>query len=370
MYRTSISFLTPSETGSLSSSVLNRPLTQLAGNVEYLKALVDAGGRVDNLLLGQACTSSVSVGTPVAWNATTKIFEPALAGSKSCLGVCKTKSSATICDVRLLGYDTIDLTASTGSASPTAGLYYLSQTTAGELSSTRPATGVQQPVLYADGQGGVYLLYGEYMPLIGPQGIQGIPGAEGATGETGARGATGPAALPSFKSGQWYVSPVSYSPVGVNYTFDGDRMIAVPFSAPGGTTITELAVKVLSAGNPGDEGRLGIYADANYYPGALLTAANGVFNGASGGAKAVSVNETTIAAGQLVWLVMAINSSAMGISSRDRSSAWAFKGWSDGLNDPILGYVADYAYAALPDTFPLNANSLVSVIPSIFAKVS
>jgi hypothetical protein len=99
-----------------------------------------------------------------------------------------------------------------------------------------------------------------------------------------------------------------------------------------------------------------------------MTAANGVFNGASAGAKVISVNHTALVAGRLVWLVMAINSSVMGISSRVKDNAWAFKGWSDGLQDPALGYVVARAYGSMPEVFPSNADELITVIPTIYAK--
>mgnify|MGYP000172586894 CR=1 FL=1 len=368
MYREAIRYLTASETSPLNHSILNRPIGDLASNIDYLKQVLDAMSAADNLIQGKRCSTSVSIGTPVAWNSVLSQFEPALAGTKSALGLCVAKSSATIADIRLLGYAQIDLTSSTGSAIPSAGLYYLSQTVAGQLDSTRPVTGTQQPVLFADGIGGAYLLYGEYAPMPGPQGITGATGATGATGDTGPQGASGPAALPVFAHGRWYTSPVNYAPTPVNSNYTANTLVAVPFAAPGGATISDLAVNILSAGNPGDEGRLGIYADSGLYPGDLMTAANGVFNGASAGAKVISVNHTALVAGRLVWLVMAINSSVMGISSRVKDNAWAFKGWSDGLQDPALGYVVARAYGSMPEVFPSNADELITVIPTIYAK--
>jgi hypothetical protein len=368
VYRDAVRYLTAAETSPLNHSILNRPIGDVANNIAYLKAIVEAMGAADNLVQGKPCLSSVAVGMPVAWNSTTAQFEPALAGSKSSLGLCVAKSSATIADVRLLGYAVINLEASTGAANPTAGLYYLSQTVAGMLEATRPLTGVQQPVLFADGVGGAYLVYGEYTPMPGPQGIPGATGATGATGNAGEQGASGPAALPVFAHGRWYAGPINYAPTPVNSNYNANTLVAVPFAAPGGAVISDLAVKVLAAGNPGDEGRLGIYADNGLYPGELITAANGVFNGASAGAKVISVNQTTLVAGRLVWLVMAVNSSVMGISSRLKDNAWAFKGWSDGLQDPALGYTINRAYGSMPEVFPSNADELIQVVPTIYAK--
>lgn len=370
MYRSTIRYLIASETAPLNASVLNRPIQDVANNVDYLKTTLDAISASDNLLLSKPCSSSVLVGTPVAWNSSTALFEPALAGSKTALGICVSKSSATTADIRILGFDEIDLTSSTGSAAPAAGVYYLSQTTAGQLTATRPLTGVQQPVLFADGSGGVYILFGEYLPLAGPQGVAGATGASGATGDTGATGPQGPAALPSFTSGRWYADPINRAAQGVNYAFPANKIIAVPFAAPGGATFQDLAVKVLGAGNPGDEGKLGIYGDSGFYPGSLITAANGVFNGGSAGSKVISINSTVLAAGQLVWLVMLINSGAVGIQSRLKADCWAFKGWGDGLQDPAIGYIADHTYGSLPATFPSDAAEITDVIPTIFAKTT
>lgn len=369
MYST-IRFFTAQDVNPLEASILNRPLSDLARNVDHIKNVVDSLVASDNLLEGKPCSSSVAVGSPVGWNASAGRFELALAGTRTSLGVCVNKDSDTLCDIRILGYDQIDLTASAGSASPSAGLYYLSQTVPGALTTVRPESGVQQPVLYADGQGGVYLLYGEYMPLAGPQGVTGATGAAGAPGAQGAQGPTGPAALPSFVSGQWYAGPINFAAGGNNHNYGANKIIAVPFAAPGGAVLSDLAVYVMAAGNPGDEGRLAIYSDNGNYPGSLLTAANGVYNAASAGAKVVSINNTTIRPGQLVWLVTLINSGAFGLRSTTCTQAWAFKGWGNGLREPAIGYIADKAYGEVPGTFPLNADEIIDLIPTIFAKVN
>lgn len=368
MYNT-IRFLNDSEVNPLSASVLNRPVADLSRNVDHLKNQIDTLTASDNLLENQSCSSAVSVGTPVGWNPTSAQFEPALAGYRPSLGVCVSKSGSTVCSIRILGFDTINLTASTGSATPSAGVYYLSQTVAGALSSTRPESGIQQPVLYADGRGGVYLLYGEYLPLAGPVGSTGSTGAVGATGETGPQGETGPAALPSFTSGQWYVGPINLAAGGFVRDYGANKIVAVPFAAPGGAILSELAVHVMGAGDPGDEGRLGIYSDNGNYPGSLVTAANGVYNAASAGAKVVSINNTIIRPGQLVWLVTLLNSGQFSLRSTASQQAWAFKGWDSGLRDPAIGFIADKAYGAMPGSFPLNGTEITDYIPTIFAKV-
>jgi hypothetical protein len=178
------------------------------------------------------------------------------------------------------------------------------------------------------------------------------------------------AALPSFASGQWYAGPLNFAAGGNNHNYAANKIIAVPFAAPGGAVLSDLAVHVMGAGNPGDEGRLGIYVDNGNYPGALLTAANGVYNAASAGAKVVSINNTTIRPGQLVWLVTLINSGAFGLRSTTCTQAWAFKGWENGLREPTIGYMADKAYGSLPGSFPLNADEIIDLIPTIFAKVN
>lgn len=363
--------LTQAETGDLNASTLNRPVQQLDGNIQLLKQELDAIGSNKIIATNNKCASTVKVGMPVCWWSLTSSFEPALAGVRPAVGICIAKHGDVLCDVQMGGYiASIDLTASAGSATPTAGIYYVSQTIAGMLLGVRPTSGIQHPIIFADGQGGAFLYNaGEYLPLQGVQGIQGIPGTAGATGETGATGATGPAALPAMASGRWYLGPISLSPMGANANLPGNTLLAIPFAAPGGATLSELGVKILAAGNPGDEGKLGIYANAGNYPGSLLTAANGVFNGGSAGPKSISITDTVLAAGQLVWLVVLANSSSMGLYSVPKEGAWAFMGWGNGFLDPVLGYSIDYTYSSLPATFPPSANELTAIVPAIFAKV-
>jgi len=367
----SVDEISQSAAGDINASVLNRPIQQLSVNVQILARELETVSASRNIISNSKCTAAVKAGIPVSWSATGKEFEPALSGSRPAVGICTLKHADTMCDVQMGGFiQAIDLTESTGVAIPAAGLYYLSQTTAGKMVNVRPIVGIQHPVMFADGQGGAYLYNsGEYLPLQGLQGIQGIPGATGATGAAGATGATGPAALPSLASGRWYTGPLSYAPAGINANLPGNQLLAIPFAAPGGATIKELGVKILGAGDPGSEGKLGIYKDLNNYPGELLSASNGVFNGGSAGPKSVSVIDTVLTAGQLVWLVVLANSSLMGLFSFDRTSAWAFMGWGDGFADPVIGYAVDFPYATLPSIYPSSANELVSVVPAIFAKV-
>jgi hypothetical protein len=363
--------LTQAETGDINASSLNKPLQQLSNNQQLLQQELAAISSNRIIATNNRCVAAVAVGMPVCWWAPTNSFEPAIAGVRPAVGLCIAKHGDVLCDVQMGGYITsIDLTASTGEAIPAAGIYYVSQTTAGLLLSIRPTAGIQHPLLFADGQGGAFLYNaGEYLPLQGLQGIQGIPGTTGAVGATGATGATGPAALPAMASGRWYLGPISFSPMGANANLPGNQLLAVPFAAPGGVTLSELGIKILAAGNPGDEGKLGIYANAGNYPGSLLTAANGVFNGGSAGPKSISITDTVLAAGQLVWLVVLANSSSMGLYSIPKEGAWAYMGWDNGFLDPVLGYAIDYTYSSLPATFPSSANELTAIIPAIFAKV-
>ncbi len=367
----SIDEISQAAAGDINASALNKPMQQLSVNIQIIARELETISASRNIISNSKCAATVKVGMPVSWSAPRKEFEPALSGSRPAVGICTLKHADTMCDVQMGGFiQAIDLTESTSLAIPEAGLYYLSQTTAGKMVNVRPIVGIQHPVMFADGQGGAYLYNsGEYLPLQGLQGIQGIPGTAGAPGPTGATGPTGPAALPSLASGRWYTGPLSYAQAGVNSNLPGNQLLAVPFSAPGGATIKELGVKILGAGDPGSEGKLGIYKDLNNYPGDLLSASNGVFNGGSAGPKSVSVSDTVLTAGQLVWLVVLANSSMMGLFSFDRTNAWAFMGWGDGFADPVIGYAKDFTYATLPSTFPGGANEMVSVVPAIFAKV-
>ena len=150
------------------ANITGRPDRALSDRTEYLKQRIDA---LDN---GQAIfafdvtvDSTVAVGNAVYWNSATQKFEKALAAVESdsqgrminskkseVIGVVHSKASATVATLLLSGKASIDITAAVGE-SVTAGRYFLSGMTAGGLSKQQP--GVSPAVLYADGNGLVYV---------------------------------------------------------------------------------------------------------------------------------------------------------------------------------------------------------------------
>lgn len=149
-------------------SSINNIFRQVAGNVDYIKARLEAA------LLGAATIasevtveSSVKVGQPVYYDAANQRFAQALASayvdneteelvtadSTQVWGICYVKHNSTSADIVLSGYVSVDMTeAITGTE---AGLYYLSGTTAGKLVKQKPPVTVT--VLYWDGVSKVYV---------------------------------------------------------------------------------------------------------------------------------------------------------------------------------------------------------------------
>ena len=144
-------------------NVSNRPSVALAGQTQYLKDRLDAAALGESTrAFGAVLASAVLPNQPVAWNAVTEQFEPALAsvapdpvsGSlvagplADCVGICSDKSTPTYGTIVTGGRFATNL-ANAVSGTPTVGRYYLSSSVAGTLTTQRPAVSV--PVLYWDG---------------------------------------------------------------------------------------------------------------------------------------------------------------------------------------------------------------------------
>lgn len=148
----------------VAAGVANRPSQDLAGNDAYLKDRLDSAALGEGVsAFGSSLSASVLANTPVAWNAATSRFEPALAQAivdpitgayvpgplSDCLGVCASKDNATFGTVVLGGRFATDLAGVVADASTLPGRYYLSSSAAGMLTRVRPPVAV--PVLYWDG---------------------------------------------------------------------------------------------------------------------------------------------------------------------------------------------------------------------------
>jgi hypothetical protein len=146
----------------VAANVVNQPLLDLSERDQYLFDLVTTALLGQQIVArGVTLDASVLVNQPVAYNAGTQQFEPALAvgtvdgggfyvpgAVADCVGLCIAKSNPTLGDLILGGRYETDL-ANAVSGTPAAGRYYVSGTTAGKLTQTRPPVSV--PVLYWDG---------------------------------------------------------------------------------------------------------------------------------------------------------------------------------------------------------------------------
>lgn len=167
-----IDSIVPVSDGELvNQAITNRSINAIVNNLLYLKSLMDGGIGAGQAILArdQALASTTSVSTPVWYNDATLRYEPAQAVAVSdpetsalvpgdqanCVGIVVTKTSSTRGDVLLAGRYAVDIAVAVGGA-VTAGRYYLSATAAGFLTKTRPPITVS--VLYADGNGNVYVL--------------------------------------------------------------------------------------------------------------------------------------------------------------------------------------------------------------------
>lgn len=180
----------------VSASVANRPLEQLLLNDLDLKTQLDEVS-TQQVVLAREVTfeSTVAIGQPVYWHSGNQRYEKAIAtsGNDSVVGIRYSAASNTLGDILLAGYASVDLTAALNGVSLTAGRYYLSPSTAGVITTTVPPAGQKVNVLYADGNGHVFVLP-QIRDYQGPAGPTGATGSTGATGATGATGPAGPSA--------------------------------------------------------------------------------------------------------------------------------------------------------------------------------
>lgn len=152
----------------VSAGVTNRPITELEGQILYLKSLIDAAGAGQALYaMGVTIEPAVQVGMPVFYNSITQQFERALAAiatdpvtgvltmaaSAQVWGIVSAKVSANQANLLLAGMIPLDLTAALNGAALTAGIYHLSGQFSGVLLSQKPPVSV--PILRADGQGNI-----------------------------------------------------------------------------------------------------------------------------------------------------------------------------------------------------------------------
>ena len=154
----------------------NRPLQQLDQNIQYLWELITAAELGSTVYARQqTVVSTIEAGQPVYLNATTQRFEPAYAATETddvtgyltvsdqsqVWGIVAEKHNATLADILLFGYVTVDISAAiatselNGDGSVPAGTWYLSGSGVGQLTKQQPPVSV--PVLKTDTAGGVFV---------------------------------------------------------------------------------------------------------------------------------------------------------------------------------------------------------------------
>lgn len=159
----------------VSPGVANRPLEQLDQNIQYLWSIIQAASLGSTVYArAQTIESTLKIGQPVYFNATTSRFEAAFASTESdtltgyltvpdqaqVWGIIAIKHNATLADILLFGYaqvdirEALDITLAPGMAVP-ASTWYLSGMSAGKL--TRQLPPVTIPVCKTNNSGGVYV---------------------------------------------------------------------------------------------------------------------------------------------------------------------------------------------------------------------
>lgn len=148
----------------------NRPMREMDQNVRYIWEVLQAAA-IGSTVYARRVTieADAKKGMAVYFNTKRKQFERGLAqldttpasgvlqtaDTAQIWGVIATKHNATLADILLYGYDDIDISEATA-GEVSAGVYYLSGSTAGRLTKQRPPVSV--PVLRADGQGKVFVV--------------------------------------------------------------------------------------------------------------------------------------------------------------------------------------------------------------------
>lgn len=166
-----IRFLSDGE--QVEAGVTNQPMRSLDQNVRYLKDLVDSVVRGENVIArNQVVDSAVLAGQPVYYDAASQSFKQALGNAEldedtgsfetsatsQVWGICYEKHSAINADILVHGIGTLDLSNAIDDPI-NAGLYYLSNQTAGKLVSQRPPVGISVMQVAAENEDGESLFF-------------------------------------------------------------------------------------------------------------------------------------------------------------------------------------------------------------------
>jgi len=147
------------------ASSVSQPDRQLENNIQYLKALIEAGQFGEALYFRNAIIeSTLEVGQPVYYNSSTRRFEAAIAAaendpatgtmvateSSDVWGIIGQKRTASSADILLQGVVELDISAAVDGG-VASGRYYLSAAEAGKLVQQRPQVSVFVLRATADG---------------------------------------------------------------------------------------------------------------------------------------------------------------------------------------------------------------------------
>lgn len=158
------------ESDTVRAGGINRPLRTVQQNAQYLYDLISASSAGSTVFARQqSVVSTAAVGMAVWYNHTTARFELGLSlaesqadgtvttsASTQVWGVVYSKANSTLADILLFGLAELDISAATVDELTTAGTYYLSGTTAGKLTRTKPPVAVA--VLRSLGNGQVFVM--------------------------------------------------------------------------------------------------------------------------------------------------------------------------------------------------------------------
>lgn len=157
-----------------------------------------------------------------------------------------------------------------------------------------------------------------------------------------------------LRASRYHMFPLG---TNINYLPTPNRLYAIPFLTPVARTVTRMAIHVTgaSAGNA----RLGIYQDdGSIYPGSLVADA-GIVSTSTTGLKEITGLNISLLANTLYWTVFDTNASAASIASLAAGTGWSLLGYDTSLAVAGSGYwLVEYAYNALPATFPANADAI------------
>lgn len=146
-----------------------------------------------------------------------------------------------------------------------------------------------------------------------------------------------------------YYGAVGFGPSGSAVAMVVDKIYCIPFLVLKTETFDRISVYVSTAA--AGLAHLGIYADSNGKPGALV-ADYGTIDTSTTGSKEISINQTLTPG--LYWLALITNGTA---SLRVINNTFSFTGTGSSISEGGIGscYYTNQPYGGLPTTHPTPA---------------